>query len=148
MRRAEAVAWVVSVRAGRLRLSQAKTLSILVAAALRVERAPPADLGRAAAGSAKHQVKRCRRFCASERVEPADAMRGVVRRLVRRLVRRRAKPLLVAPDWVDVRGHQTLVASAVLKGRSVPLYWASCAGHTYAGHRSRNAFEESLLRLD
>jgi hypothetical protein len=40
---------------------------------------------------------------------------------------------------------QTLVASAVLKGRSTPLYWASCEGHTYDGQRSRNAFEESLL---
>jgi hypothetical protein len=141
MRRAEAVAWVVTVCAGCLRLSQAKTLSILVAAALRVERVSLANIGRAAAGSAKHQVKRCWRFCANGRVEPADAMGGVVKRLVKR----RDKPLLVALDWVDVRGFQTLVASAVLKGRSVPLCWASCEGHTYCGQRSRNAFEESLL---
>jgi hypothetical protein len=141
MRRAEAVAWVVTVCAGCLRLSQAKTLSILVAAALRVERASLANLGRAAAGAAKHQIKRCWRFVANDRVEPAEAMRGVVGRLEKR----RKKPLLVAVDWVDVRGFQTLVASAVLKGRSVPLCWASCEGHTYSGHRSRNAFEESLL---
>jgi hypothetical protein len=46
---------------------------------------------------------------------------------------------------VDIKGYQTLVASAVLKGRSTPLCWASCEGHTYDGQRSRNAFEESLL---
>jgi len=141
MRRAEAIAWVVSVCAVSLRLSQAKTLAALVAAALRVERVSLASIGRAAVGRAKHQIKRCWRFCANGRVEPADAMRGVVRGLVRK----RRKPLLVAVDWVDVRGFNTLVAAAVLKGRSVPLCWASCRGTTYDGHRSRNAFEESLL---
>lgn len=30
-------------------------------------------------------------------------------------------------------------------GRSVPICWASCKKHVYDGHRSRNAFEESLL---
>jgi len=143
MRRSEATAWVVTVCAGCLRLSRAKTLSVLVAAAMRVERASLASIGRAAVGTAKHQIKRCWRFCANGRVESADAMRGVVRRLVRK----RKKPLLVALDWVDIKGYQTLVASAVLAGRSVPLCWASCAGHTYDGHRSRNAFEESLLTV-
>lgn len=141
MRRSEAAAWVVTACAGCLRLSQVKTLSILVAAALRVERISLANIGRAAVGTAKHQIKRCWRFCANDRVESADAMRGVVRRLVRK----RKKPLAVALDWVDVRGYQTLVASAVLKGRSVPVCWASCRGHTYRGQKSRNAFEESLL---
>jgi len=141
MRRTDATAWVVSVCAASLRLSQAKTLSVLVAAAMRVERASLANLGRQMVGSAKHQVKRCWRFCGNERVEPADAMRGVVAKLVKR----RTKPLLVALDWVDIKGYQTLVASAVLKGRSTPLCWASCEGHTYDGQRSRNAFEESLL---
>ena len=144
MRRSDATAWVVSVCCGCLRLSQAKTLSVLVAAALRVERVSLANIGRAAVGAAKHQIKRCWRFRANERVEPADAMGGVVGRLIRK----RKKPLVVAPDWVDVRGYQTPVASAVLKGRSVPVGWASCEGHTYSGHRSRNAFAESLLRLD
>jgi hypothetical protein len=141
MRRTDATAWVVTVCAVSLRLSQAKTLAALVAAAMGVERASMANIGRRMLGSAKHQIKRCWRFCANGRVEPADAMRGVVARLVKK----RAKPLLVALDWVDVRGFQTLVASAVLKGRSVPLCWASTTGHVYDGHRSRNAFEESLL---
>ena len=141
MHRTEAIAWVVSVCAVSLRLSQAKTLATLVASAMRVERVSLANLGRRMLGNAKHQIKRCWRFCNNERVEPADAMRGVVRRLTKK----RKKPLLVALDWVDVRGFQTLVASAVLKGRSTPLCWASCEGHTYDGQRSRNAFEESLL---
>jgi hypothetical protein len=141
MRRTEATAWVVSVCSCCLRLSQAKTLAALVASAMRVERVSLANLGRRMLGSAKHQIKRCWRFCNNDRVEPADAMRGVVARLVKR----RKKALLVALDWVDVRGYQTLVASAVLEGRSVPLCWASCERHTYDGHKSRNAFEESLL---
>jgi len=37
------------------------------------------------------------------------------------------------------------MAAAVLKGRAVPLCWANCLRHVYDGHRSRNAFEESLL---
>lgn len=123
-------------------LSQAKALSILVGAAMRVERASLANIRRAATGTAKHQIRRCHRFCANRRVETADAMRGIVGRLVNR---KRKKPLLVAFDWVDIRGHQPLAASAALRGRSVPLCWASTQGHAYDGHRRRNPFEESLL---
>jgi hypothetical protein len=141
MHRKDAIAWVVSVCAVSLRLSQAKTLAILVASALRVQRISLANIGRAAQGSAKHQIKRCWRFVANERVESADAMRGIVKRLLKK----RSKTLLVALDWVDIKGYQTLMASAVLKGRSTPLCWASCIRQTYDGHRSRNAFEESLL---
>lgn len=141
MHRMEAIAWVVGVCAGCLRLSQVKTLAILVGSALRVQRMSLANLGRAMPGIAKHQIKRAWRFCSNERVETADAMRGVIKRILRK----RKKPLLVALDWVDIRSFQTLVAAAVLKGRSVPLCWASCEKHVYDGHRSRNAFEESLL---
>ena len=141
MRRTEAAAWVVSVCAGCLRLSQVKTLSILVGAALRVERASLGNIGRGMLGRAKHQVKRCWRFVANDRVEPSQAMAGVVRALVRK----RKQPLLVALDWVDVRGFNVLTAAAVLEGRSVPPCRAGCQGTTYDGHRSRNAFGESLL---
>lgn len=142
MRRTDATAWVVTVCAVSLRLSQAKTLAALVAATLSVQRVSLANVGRCMRGTAKHQIKRCWRFCANDRVEPADAMRGVVGRVLRK---RRGRPLVVALDWTDVRGFQTLMAAAVLKGRAVPLCWASCSGHVYQGHRSRNAFEESLL---
>lgn len=141
MHRTDAIAWVVSVCAVSLRLSQAKTLSILVAAAMRVQRVSLANIGRMMGGTAKHQIKRCWRFCVNDRVEPADALRGIVAKVLKR----RKKKLLIAVDWVDIKGFQTLLASAVLKGRSTPIAWASTTHHIYDGHRSRNAFEESLL---
>ena len=143
MHRKDAIAWVVSVCSVSLRLSQAKTLSILVAAAMRVQRVSLANIGRMMEGRTKHQIKRCWRFCANDRVETADAMRGIVTRLLKK--RSKKKKLLIAVDWVDIKGFQTLVASVVLKGRSTPIGWASTTNHVYDGHRSRNAFEESLL---
>ena len=78
MRRNQAIAWVVSVCSVSLRFSQAKTLAILVASAMRVQRISLANIGRLMVGKAKHQIKRCWRFCANDRVETADAMRGIV----------------------------------------------------------------------
>jgi hypothetical protein len=141
MHRMEAIAWVVSVCSSYLRLSQAKTLAALVASAMRCQRISMANIGRQMQGAAKHQIKRCWRFCDNDRVEPADAMRPILARLLKK----RKKKLLIALDWVDVRGFQTLMASAVLKGRSTPIAWASTTNHVYDGHKSRNAFEESLL---
>ena len=141
MHRKDAIAWVVTVCASSLRLSQAKTLAILVSSAMRVERISLANIGRAMQGMVKHQIKRCWRFCANDRIESADAMRGVLRRVLKK----RKKKLLVSFDWTDIKGFQTLVASVVFKGRSIPICWASCNKHVYDGHRSRNAFEESLL---
>src|ERR1700738_5194410 len=134
MRRTEAIAWVASVCAASLRLSQAKTLSVLVAASLSVQRVSLANIGRRMLGTAKHQIKRCWRFCANERIEPADAMRPIIAKLLKKSKKR----LLVAVDGVDIKGYQTLLASVVLKGRSVPIAWASTTGHVYDGHRSRN----------
>ena len=71
------------------------------------------------------------------------AMTGVVERLRRKHPKH--KPLLISFDWTDIRQMQTLVAAANVKGRATPLAWASCRKHVYDGHRSRNAFEESLL---
>lgn len=143
MHRTDAIAWVVSVCAASLRLSQAKTLAILVASALQVERVSLASIGRRMKGQTKHQIKRCWRFCANTRVETADAMKGVIGKLLKK----RKKKLLISFDWTDIRGFHTLMAAAVIRGRSIPLCWASCSGHTFEGHRSRNAFEESLLLL-
>lgn len=141
MRRMDATAWVVSVCTVSLRLSQAKTLAALVNAAMSVQRVSLANIGRAMVGSTKHQIKRCWRFIVNYRVESSDAMRGILKRLLKK----RKKVLLIALDWVDIKGFQTLMAAAVLKGRSVPVCWASCRRHVYDGHRSRNSFEESLL---
>jgi hypothetical protein len=144
MHRKDAIARVVTVCAVSLRLSQAKTLAILVGSAMRVERISLANIGRAMAGvgqRVKHQIKRCWRFCANDRIETADAMRPILQRVLRK----RKKKLLVSCDWTDIKGFQTLMVSAVFKGRSIPICWASCKKHVYEGHRSCNAFEESLL---
>jgi Transposase DDE domain len=141
MSRKDAITWVVSVCTLSLRLSQAKTLATLVASAMQVERISLANIGRAMNGRVKHQIKRCWRFCANDRIETADAMRGVLARVLKK----RKKKLLISFDWTDIKGFQTLMASAVFKGRSIPVCWASCNKFVYDGHRSRNAFEESLL---
>jgi hypothetical protein len=142
MNRTDAVAWVVCVCASYLRLSQAKTLGALVDGAMRCQRASLASIGRQMLGTAKHQIKRCWRFCANERIETADAMHGILKRVLQK----RRKPLIVSLDWTDIRQFSMLMACVVLKsGRSVPICWASCTKNVFEGHKSRNAFEESLL---
>lgn len=142
MRRLEAITWVMTVCTD-LRLSQAKTLAHLVAATLKVGRVSLAAVGRQLAGdtTAKHKIKRAWRFTSNRRVAVSDAMRGVIARLCKR----RKKPLLVSLDWTDIRSFQTLMAAAVLKGRAVPLLWASYA--KWELFKSRNALEEGLLHL-
>jgi hypothetical protein len=139
----DAVAWILSLDMA-LRLSQQKTLAALVGAALRVGRVSLAALGRQLTGKglAKHRIKRAWRFCANERVVVSDAMQGIVRRLLKR---RKKKPLLIAFDWTDIRKFHTLMAAAVLKGRAVPLLWASYT--KWKLDRSQNNLEEGLLRL-
>jgi hypothetical protein len=142
MSRAAVLAWVISVTAD-LRLSQAKTLAALVASALRVGRVSLAALGRQLAGTAdaKHRIKRAWRFCANDRVTVSDGMAG----LIGRALRKRRKPLVVALDWVEVRAFHTLMAAAVVKGRALPLLWASYPEWELA--KSQNNLEEGLLRL-
>ena len=76
MDRMDAIAWTVSVCAGYLRLSQAKTLSELVAAALGMVRGSLAELGRCLSAhrgvAAKHCIKRVDRFVGNARIEPAE----------------------------------------------------------------------------
>ncbi len=136
------IGWVLTIAAD-LRLSQAKTLAELVTAAVRVGRGTLSALGRSLPGptAAKHRIKRAWRFRANDRVHAADVMP----RVVRRLTRKRKKPLLVALDWTEVRSFPTLMAAAVMRGRAVPLLWASYT--TGQLHRSQNTFEEGLLRL-
>jgi hypothetical protein len=148
----QAITWVVSLCTD-LRLSQAKTLGALTAAATRVERASLANIGRKLLGGGldKHRIKRTWRFCANPRVEVSDAMRGLIRRLLRpRRVRpgdrrKKLKPLVVAFDWTDIRKFHTLMAAAVMKGRAMPLLWATYTKWKLA--RSQNSLEEGLLRL-
>ncbi len=152
MNQLQAIAWVLSLCTD-LRLSQAKTLAHLSAAALRVGRVSLAAIGRKLTGPAacKHRIKRTWRFCANHRVVIADAMRGLVRHLLKRRrakpgkYRRKVKPLLIAFDWTDIRNFHTLMAAAVMKGRAVPLLWATYTKWKLA--KSQNNLEEGLLRL-
>ena len=138
----DVIGWVLTIAAD-VRRSQAKTLADLVAAAARVSRGTLSAIGRCLPGSAaaKHRIKRAWRFCDNPRVHPADVMAAVIRRLTRK----RKKPLLVALDWTDIRSFHTLMAAAVLKGRAIPLLWATYTDGQF--HRSQNAVEEGLLRL-
>src|SRR5204863_9473165 len=65
--------------------------------------------------------------------------------VLKRVLKKRKKKLLISFDWTDIKSFQTLMASVVFKGRSIPVCWASCNKNVYDGHKSRNAFEESLL---
>ena len=142
MNRMEAIAWVTAVCCD-LRASQAKTLAHLVSAAMLAARVSLAEIGRRLVGTtAKHGIKRAWRFTNNNRFEVSDAMTGVIRRLLKR---KRKKPLVVGFDWVEVRNFHTLAACAVLKGRAVPLLWASYPEWELA--KSQNNLEEGLLRL-
>lgn len=127
-----------------LRLSQAKTFSVLVPAAMTLERVSLAQLGRALAirsGIAvKHGIKRVDRFIGNSRIEPSEAMRG----LVGWLARPREK-LLVSLDWVDIRRFHCLVAAARLRGRAIPLVWGIYRYEDF--YRSQNNIEYGLLHL-
>lgn len=153
MDRMEAITWVLSV-CGDLRLSQAKTLSELTAAAMQVGRVSLAAIGRKLTGGtlAKHRIKRTWRFVANQRVVISDTMRGVVRHLVKHMKKprpagkkRRRPRLLIALDWTEFRDFHTLMAAVVQRGRALPLLWATYP--EWVLHKSQNNLEEGLLRL-
>ena len=134
--------WLVGITANLLP-SQSRTLAVLVAAAIHTERPNLATIGRQLAGAttAKSAIKRAWRFTDNHRVEVADAMAGVIDRLVRK----RKKRLLVSFDWTEFRRFHTLMAAACIRGRAVPLLWASYPQWKLL--RSQNSLEEGLLRL-
>jgi Transposase DDE domain len=134
--------WVLTATT-RLLPSQSKTLAVLVAAAIRCERPNLAQVGRKMAGpiTAKSAIKRAWRFTCNERIEVSDAMAEVIQKLVRK----RKKRILISFDWTEFREFHTLMAAACIKGRSVPLLWASYKEWQFL--RSQNSLEEGLLRL-
>lgn len=142
MRRLEAASWVLTL-CYALRLSQAKTLAAIVPSAMHCQRVSLANLGRGLTGTAaKHAIKRVWRFCDNHRVTVSDAMTGLIDQLFRR---RQKKPLLIALDGTEIRAFHTLMASVVMKGRSLPLLGESYPQWHF--HRSQNALEEGLLVL-
>jgi len=147
MKALDAVLWITSVCVG-LRKSQIKTLAEIVGVALQVSRVSLSELGRLLAaeaeGQAKHSIKRVWRFTSNDRVHVSDAMQGPLRWLLRCRSWRQT-PLVVACDWTQIRNFHTLMAAAVIRGRSVPLLWASYEEWKF--HKSQNNLEEGLLRL-
>lgn len=142
MKRQEAIEFTLSV-CSYLRLSQAKTLSHLVLAATSVIRVSLAELGRALSYqghiATKHCIKRIDRFIGNRRVEPTEAMQGVVEWLSSP-----RKRLLVSIDWVEIRSFHCLVLAARLRGRAIPLLWAVYRYEDF--YRSQNNLEYGLLR--
>jgi len=98
------------------------------------------NLSRQTSIATKHCIKRIDRFIANRRVEPIEAMRG----LVEWLARPRNK-LLVSMDWVDIRDLKCLVLTAWLQGRAIPLLWA--VYHYEDFYRSQNSIEYGLLKV-
>lgn len=139
----DTVPWVMYV-CSSLRLSQAKTLSQLVAAAGKMARTSLAELGRCLSTNTrvatKHCIKRVDRFVGNHRIEPTTAMQGVIRWLA--LPR---KKLLVSLDWVDIRSLHCLVLAARIRGRALPLLWAVYRSEQL--YRSQNYLEYGLLQL-
>lgn len=148
MKAMEAVLWITSVCVG-LRKSQSKTLGDLVSVALQIGRVSLSELGRLLAeqgeGAAKHGIKRAWRFTANHRVQISDAMQGPLRWLLHCRKYWKKRPLVVTLDWTEVRGFCTLMAAAVIRGRGVPLLWASY--EKWELYKSQNNLEEGLLRL-
>lgn len=142
MKTSQDFAWLLSLL-GSLRLSQAKTLSQLALAATDAVRASLAEVGRRLCDrtgvDTKHCIKRVDRFVGNRRVEPLEAMRGVVGWFARP-----RQTLVVSLDWVDIRQFWCLMLAARVRGRAVPLAWA--VYHPLDFFRSRNSIEEGLLR--
>jgi len=86
----DVVDWGLGTVPSFMRLSQAKTLALFVAATMRVGRVslPAIALQAQSTIMLKHKIKRLWRFTDNDRVEVSDAMRGVVQKLLKRRKRR------------------------------------------------------------
>jgi hypothetical protein len=142
MNREDAIRWILYLCCPFIRRSQAKILSVLACAAMALEWVCLAQCGRVLAAqvgtACKHAIKRVDRFVGNPRIEPIEAMRGIVQWLAQP-----RRQLLVSLDWVDLRGFQCLVLAARLHRRAIPLLWAV---YRYEDiYKSQNNFEYGLL---
>lgn len=133
----QVTAWVVRFCTG-LRLSQRKTLGELVFGAMRCRRVSIADIGRSMATetTAKHRIKRLWRFLTNPRIEVVEGARALACLAARAAGNR----LIVAVDWVDVGQYRVLRAAVPLRGRSVPILFATYLPWQLV--KSQNALEE------
>jgi hypothetical protein len=91
-------------------------------------------------------VKRLSRFLHNPRLRTKDLAEGVANEFVSHVSRHAFVRL--ALDWTVEHGIHTLVASAIIGRRAVPIYWCAYDAGTFKGHRSRieRAFVERLFQ--
>lgn len=95
----------------------------------------------------KAAVKRLSRFLHNSRLPTKDLAEGVATEFVAHIARHAV--VRIALDWTIEHGIHTLVASALMGRRAVPIYWRSYSEGTFKGHRSKieRAFVERLFNL-
>jgi len=141
MKRKGIIAWICGLCVD-LRLSQRKTLAEIVLGCMRCRRVSIGEIGRAVETDAltKHRIKQVDRFLANNRVDIINGARGLIG-----FVAKRAKQLIIAIDWVDVRNYKVLRAAVPFQGRSIPIM---CAVYEkWRLHKSQNSFEETFMAV-
>ena len=144
----EAMLWITSVCLG-LRKSQTKTLADVVAVAIQIGRVSLSELGRLLAEEREGPPNIPSNGSGDLRptIESMSAMPCKDRCVgfFKVASTGRTTRLLVTFDWTEVRSFHTLMAAAVIRGRGVPLLWASY--EEWVLYKSQNNLEEGLLRL-
>jgi hypothetical protein len=132
--------WVCTCLKGE-HAKRLQAISAVVWGFLSASRLTLAELGRHLPRTARlrHQIKRVWRLIANSRFEPQVVMAGLSREAAARF-----KPLVVALDWVELRGGcRALVAAVCLRrGRALPIAWAVVRPAEF--RRSQNAVEDVL----
>src|SRR5205085_4289162 len=92
-------------------------------------------------------VKRLSRFLHNPRLRTKDLAAGVATEFVVHVSRHAC--VRIALDWTVEHGIHTLVASAIIGRRAVPIYWRSYEEGSFKGHRSKleRAFVERLFKV-
>ena len=95
----------------------------------------------------KAAVKRLSRFLHNPRLRTKKLAEGVAAEFVSHVSRHAF--IRIAIDWTVEHGIHTLVASAIIGRRAVPIYWRSYDEGTFKGHRSQieRAFVERLFKV-
>ena len=95
----------------------------------------------------KAAVKRLSRFLHNPRLRTKDLAEGVATEFVAHIARHAF--IRIAIDWTVENGIHTLVASAIIGRRAVPIYWRSYDQGTFKGHRStiERTFVQRLFKL-
>ena len=125
---------------------QIKALAAFVEALLEAKSCTQAKMA-ATFENKKAAVKRLARFLHNRRLRTKDLAAGVATEFVSHLVRHAF--IRIAIDWTVENGVHTLVASAIIGRRALPIYWRSYEEGTFKGHRSRieRAFVERLFQV-